>query len=92
MIVDSLSNAAYRVSLHGSGVELEGGISMTPPSGRGQFRHPTGRYFEATLYHHFLTMLYTTLRFKNKTHNIISPEGIQTINNWFQSGKLLSQP
>ena len=30
MILDPLMNAAYRVSLHGPGVELEGGVHPLP--------------------------------------------------------------
>ena len=31
MIFDALSNAAYRMSLHGPGAELDGGVQTPPP-------------------------------------------------------------
>ena len=44
MIFDALSNAAYRVSLRGPGIEIEGGVSTTPPpAGGGKSRSPAGR-------------------------------------------------
>ena len=44
MIFGALSNAAYRVSLHGPGAEIEGGGSQEPPpSGGGKSRGPSGR-------------------------------------------------
>ena len=42
MIFDALSNAAYHVSLHGPGAEIEVG-SQQPPAGGGKSRGPAGR-------------------------------------------------
>ena len=44
-----LSNAAYRVSLRGSGAEIEGG-GFSPPAGGGKSRGPAGRGLIIDLY------------------------------------------
>ena len=42
MIFGALSNAAYRVSLRGTGAEIEEGSQEPPPSGGGKSRDPSG--------------------------------------------------
>ena len=43
MLFGTLSNAAYRVSLRGTGAEIEGGSQEPPLSGGGKSKGPSGR-------------------------------------------------